>query len=122
MIITLPMMIIAMSMAAQDAGWDLMTNTSNAFYICSVQQAVRLDDHRTSPEIIARGAMRACSQEARAYESAFRAKAQQVMAGVPVSETEPLLEKQLEEHRQDVENLTIQAILEQRTTKRAKNR
>ena len=106
---------------AQDAGWDLMTKTKNEATLCLVSQAVRLDDGRTSPEIVVRGAARACQESIRAFDNAFRSKFEEMVPYDLNSQRETLIGQKTSEFHTDMQDLAIQAILEERVKKRASN-
>ena len=117
-----PALILSEPAFSQDAGWDLMTKTRNEATYCVVNEAVRLDDHATSPEVIVRGAMRACKRLVVAFDEAHRSKAVEMMPYVPPAQRDPAILKNTEEIHADMQDLAIQAILEGRVTKRATNR
>ncbi|MBX9898386.1 MAG: hypothetical protein K2Y17_10920 [Qipengyuania sp.] len=102
---------------AQPAGWELVNQARNAASICVGTQAVRLDDKRTSPEIIARAAFRACKVEIDGFSSAYKAKAIEMMPTDPNGERDALIESGFKPFVEDLENFAIQAILEVRVKK-----
>ena len=121
--LTICVSLFSMSVAAlgQDAGWDLMTKTRNDATFCVVSESVRLDDHSTSPEIIVRGAMRACQQSISAFDRAFRSKFEEMVPYDVNSQRESAISEKTNEFHVDMQELAIQAILEERVKKRAPN-
>ena len=106
--------------AAQD-GWENVTSTRTAATYCVVSESVRLDDRTTSPDIIARGAFRACQAQVRNFDQAFRAKAIESVPRMPTSEMDDRLKPMVEEQHRDMQDLAIQAVLENRVKNRAPN-
>jgi hypothetical protein len=85
---------------------------------CSMAAGVRLDDGRSSADIIARGALSACSREMHAFEAALRAKADATMSSdVPADEKARLVADTYGRFEREVENMTIEAILKWRAKK-----
>ena len=94
-----------------------MNEARNAASICVGAQAVRLDDKRTAPEIIARAAFRACKAEIDDFSSAYQAKAIEMIPADPNGDRDAFIRSKFKPFVEDLENLAIQAILEVRVQK-----
>ena len=107
-------MLLSLLAAPQSAHWDAMARANETASICSVRQGVRLDDKKTSPEIIARAAFAACNRELQELDESVKRNAAIEMPTVPQSMTEPAVQEHIRSMRKRIEDLVIQAVLEQR--------
>jgi hypothetical protein len=98
-----------------------MAEANEAASICAIREGVRLDDRRTSPDIVARAGMASCFTQLNDLEKAIKRSAEVEMPTVPNADRQPLIQSSVSSAKKRIEDLVIQAILEQRKLKRAPN-
>ena len=108
-----PFLIFA-SADTQGTHWEAMGRANEVASICSIRQGVRLDDKRTSPEIVARAAMAACHRELLEMDQSVATNAAIEIPTVPQEQRNATVAGHVQAMRKRIEDLTIQAILERR--------
>ena len=105
---------LTLAVVGQGPHWDAMTSANETASMCSIGQGIRLDDNRTSPDVVARAAIAACYQELLQLDDAVKRNADIEIPTVPDIQKIPLVQDYVRNMRKRIEDLVIQAILEQR--------